>query len=145
MERLQFSTVIDAPAHSVWAVLWGEDSYPKWTKAFSEDSHADTDWQEGSKVIFGDGKGNGMFSRIERRIDEQLMDIHHLGVMKNGIEQPANEESEKWANAHEIYKLKEEAGQTTLTAEMDTIEEYKDYFAETFPKALELVKTLSES
>ena len=111
MERLQFNVLINAPAHSVWTVLWGEDTYPKWTSVFSEDSKAVTDWQEGSKVHFLGGEGEGMFSRIERRIDNELMSIEHLGVLKHGVEQPPTAETGDWAGAREVYKRKEEAGQ----------------------------------
>lgn len=144
MERLQFNVTINAPASTVWNVLWGNDTYPKWTRVFSEGSQATTDWKEGSRVIFGDGKGSGMFSQIDKRVDYELMDFHHLGIIKDGVEQPPNEETEKWSNAHEIYHLKESDGQTTLKVELDTVDEFKDYFTETFPKALELVKQLSE-
>ena len=144
MEKLQFSIDIAAPSQKVWEVLWGDDTYPRWTSVFSEGSRAETDWQEGSKVIFGDGTGSGMYSRIDRRVDNELMSFRHLGVVKAGEEQPADKESKEWENAMEIYRLEEKNGNTELRVELDATAEFKDYFSETFPKALQQVKKLSE-
>lgn len=145
MEKWEFSIDIDAPRRKVWEVLWGDDSYPQWTRVFSEGSTAKTDWQEGSKVHFLDGKGSGMYSRIERRVDDELMSIRHLGEIRDGQELPAeNAVSEGWANAMEAYQLAERDGGTSLRVSLDGTAEHKDYFSKTFPKALEEVKRLAE-
>jgi len=145
MERLHFSIDIAAPRQKVWDVLWGDDSYSKWTSVFSEGSHAETDWQEGSKVLFLDGKGSGMYSRIDRSVVPEFMSFRHLGVVKDGEEQPGDGETKEWENALENYTLSEKAGGTELVIDLDGADEYKDYFSETFPKALEEVKKLAES
>src|SRR6187549_361027 len=106
MEKLQFSIDIAAPSQKVWEVLWGDDSYPRWTSVFGEGSRAVTDWQEGSKVHFLGGNGSGgMYSRIDRRVDNELMSFRHLGVIKDGKEQPSDKESKEWENAMETYRL----------------------------------------
>lgn len=145
MERIQFEIGIHAPVEKVWDILWGSDTYPKWTRVFSEDSRAITDWQEGSKVHFLNGKGDGMYSEIEMRIENELMSIHHLGAVKDGVEQPDSEETQKWGDAYEIYNLEPDDDGTILTVDLDTVEEFKGYFNETFPKALNIIKELSEA
>lgn len=63
MEKLHFSTNINAPREKVWDTLWNDNSYRKWTSAFMEGSYAETDnWKEGSKVLFLSPGGDGMGS-----------------------------------------------------------------------------------
>ena len=144
MEKINFSISINAPKEKVWSVLWDKNTYPKWAKVFAEGSDAITDWNEGSKVVFGSGSGDGMVSRIETKRPYEFMRFEHLGVVKNNIEDTESEEVKQWAGAMESYTLKEENGKTQLTVDMDTSEEYKDYFVNAWPKALEEVKQLSE-
>ncbi len=145
MEKMNFSTSINAPKDKVWKTLWEDTSYRKWTSVFSEGSCAVTDWQEGSKILFLDGKGSGMVSQIESIRPNEFMSFKHLGEVKNGVEDTDSEGVKAWAGAHENYTLKETNGITTLVVEMDIVEDFKDYFIKTWPKALEQVKALSES
>ena len=144
MEKQEFKIAIDAPREKVWNVLWADDSYPAWTAPFTEGSHAVTDWKKGSKVLFHDGKGDGMVSTIIENIPNEFMSIKHLGEVKNGIEDTASEKVKQWAGAMENYTLTEVDGKTELNVDMDIAEEYKDYFLTTWPKALQKVKQLAE-
>src|SRR5690606_17359305 len=133
-----------APRQKVWEVLWGDGTYSQWTSVFSEGSRAESDWQQGSKVLFLDGKGSGMYSRIEERRDSEFMSFRHLGEVKDGEEQPGNDGTKEWENALENYTLRERNGGTELLVEMDGTDEFKEYFSDTFPKALNRVKQLAE-
>lgn len=46
--------------------------------------------------------------------------------------------------AHENYSLSEAAGGVVLTVEMDVTDQYKQYFEETWPKALARLKQVCE-
>ena len=67
MTKQEFKVSINAPREKVWEVLWNDATYPAWTSAFSEGSHAVTDWKKGSKILFLDGKGSGMVSTIAEK------------------------------------------------------------------------------
>lgn len=145
METLNFSIKINAPRERVWNVLIGEKTYPEWTSVFAPGSQVKTDWKEGSKALFTDGKGNGMVSTIAKNIPNEFLSIRHLGMVKDGVEELTGDEDNKWAGAMENYTLKKSDGGTELVIDMDTDTEYKEYFSKTWPKALDKVKELAET
>ena len=144
MEKLKFKTVINAAPEKIWKVLWDDTTYRKWTSAFSEGSYAETDWKEGSKVLFLDGNGQGMVSRIAENRPNEYMSIEHLGEVKDGVEDTSSDRVKAWAGAHENYTLKKVNGKTELSIDMDITEEFKEMFSQMWPKALDNVKKLSE-
>jgi len=145
MEKQEFKIVIEAPQDKVWNVLWNDSTYREWTSVFSPGSHAETDWKKGSRVLFLDGKGDGMVSRIAENIPNSYMSIEHLGTMKKGTKEVDDKESQSWSGAKENYTLKPVNGKTELKVDMDVTEEFKDYFQNTWPKALDKLKHLAES
>jgi hypothetical protein len=145
MEKMNFSIDINAPKEKVWNVLWNDDSYRKWTSPFAEGSYAKTDnWKEGSKVLFLSPEGDGMVSKVASNKKNEFMSFEHLGVVKNGIEDTESDSVKGWAGAKENYRLIDENGKTKLAVDMDSTDEFKDYFLKTWPEALEKVKELSE-
>ena len=145
MEKIKFSTTINAPKEKVWKTLWDDVSYRKWTSAFTDGSYAETDnWKEGTVVKFLDPKGSGMVSRVAANRPNEFMSFEHLGEIKEGVEDKSSDKVKEWAGAKENYTLKETNGVTTLDIEMDISDEYKDMFIEMWPRALENVKKLSE-
>ena len=140
MKTLKFETTINAPAKKVWHVLWDDKNYREWTAAFSEGSYAESDWEEGSSIKFLGPSGDGMYSIIDKKIEDKQMTFRHLGSFKDGKEVPEAE----WENAIEEYILQEKDGKTTLKASVETDEKYENMFSKSFPKALEIVKKLSE-
>ena len=144
METVNFSTRINAPKAKVWSTLWDDSTYRKWTSVFSPTSYAESDWNEGSKVLFLDGNGSGMVSKIETKRPNEHMAFKHLGEVKNGVEDIESDRVKAWAGAMEKYTLKEVDGANELIVELDMNDEHKEMFMGIFPKALEQVKTLSE-
>ena len=145
MKKKFYSAAIHAPKEKIWDILWGKGTYEEWTSAFAEGSTADTDWQQGSKVIFLDGKGEGMVGRIDKRTDNEYLSIEHLGIFKNGKEILEGPEVDPWAGAHENYTLKEENGITTLDVDMDITTDMEAYFDKTWPRALDKLKEMAEA
>jgi len=145
---MEFNINIEAPKEKVWKTLWNDQTYREWTSAFAEGSRAETDWEKGSRVLFTDGKGSGMVSTIIENKPNEFMSIKHLGTIKNGVEDLDSEENKQWAGALENYTLLESGGKTVLHVELsglDIPKEFEDYFLQTWPKALDKLKALSEN
>jgi hypothetical protein len=145
---MEFNINIDAPKEKVWNTLWNDKTYREWTSAFAEGSRAETDWKKGSKVLFLDGKNSGMVSTIVENKPNEFMSIRHLGTIKNGVEDLDSEETRQWSGAFENYTLRETGGKTALHVEMggaDIPSDFEDYFLQTWPKALDKLKELSEN
>lgn len=139
MITLNFSVEINASKQKVWETLWNDLSYRQWTSVFMEGSHAKSDWQEGSKILFVGPGGDGMFSTIHKKVDNSQMIFKHLGEIKGGVETASD-----WADAFESYFLTEKDGATELKVELNSTEDFQQYFNDTFPKALAIVKQLAE-
>ena len=145
MKKLNFSIDIKAPKEKIWKVLWDDRTYREWTSAFMEGSYAESDWKEGSKIHFLDPNGEGMYSTIAKKTENEFMSFKHIGSVKDGKEQPLDAETKKWSGATENYTLKDHNGTTTLTVELDTSGlEWENMLKEAFPKALDKVKELAE-
>lgn len=145
LQKQQYTIFINASCEHVWHTTFELESYQQWTSAFAEGSTVDTDWQEGSEAIFGDGKGNGMVGRIAKSDPYTFLSIEHLGEMKNGEKVFYGNNIESWSGARENYTFNEKDGGTELIIDMDIAEQYKDMFNEMWPKALQKLKTLAEA
>lgn len=145
MDKLNYDIDINAPREKVWQILWNDDTYRKWTEAFHPGSFAESDWNEGSKILFLGPDRNGMVARIAKKVDNEFMSFQHLGELHKGVEDLTSDRVKAFAGAHENYTLKDVDGKTRLTLDMDVNEEFKKMFEGIWPKALQSIKELSES
>jgi hypothetical protein len=104
----------------------------------------ESDWQIGGRTLFLGSEGNGMVSTIDQLKENEIMSFKHLGMIKDGIEDLESEEVKKWVGSLETYTLENVEEKTKLSIELDIDESHREYFMEVFPKALGLVKELSE-
>jgi hypothetical protein len=144
MKKHEFRISINAPREKVWKTLWDDSSYRAWTSVFSEGSYAKTDWKKGSKILFLNGKEEGMVSEIADNRPNEYMSFKHLGVIKDGKEDTQSESIKTWAGATENYTLQNVNGKTELVVDMDMTDDMKDYFIKTWPLALDKLKELAE-
>lgn len=145
MNTLTYSIHIESPKEKVWDTMLTDATYRAWTKPFNETSYYVGDWSEGSKMLFlgtdtnGEVAG-GMVSTIAKNIPYEYISIKHLGMMEKGEEKP-------WAegNAFENYTFSEKDNGTEVSIELTNIpDEYKEMMDEMWPKALLVLKELSE-
>lgn len=137
---------IDAARERVWDVLLQDETYRQWTAVFAPGSHADTDWQEGSKVVFADGSGQGLVGHItvSRRPEEIAMEYD--GALVGGREDRESEEAASFRGAQERYLLTErEQGGTHLAISADMDEKYFELMSEQWVSALAKLKELAEA
>ena len=151
MQKLQFKKEINASAQKVYETMLGlkdKSTYEYWTATFNPTSSYEGSWDKGSKIHFvgvdENGKKGGMASEIVEHQPANFVSIRHYGFLDGDIEITTGEQVEKWAGGHENYSFQENNGITTLTVDMDTIDEYLEYFNDIYPKALDKLKEISE-
>jgi 4-hydroxy-3-methylbut-2-enyl diphosphate reductase IspH len=151
MKKLQFKVSINAPATKVYDLMLGINSkstYEHWTSVFNPTSTYKGKWDKGNKVLFigvdEHGEKGGMVSKIAENIPNQFVSIQHYGLLTSGKEITEGPDVEKWANGFENYSFEENNGTTTVTVDIDTIEDFLDYMNETYPKALAKLKEICE-
>jgi uncharacterized protein YndB with AHSA1/START domain len=144
IKKRTFSIEIDAPIKKVWDNLLNDQTYRLWTTPFCEGSYYTGELKQGGKIHFLSPDGGGMYSTVIFYNPPKNVLFQHIGELKNFEEQPLDEKTEKWTGAFENYKMKEDAGKTIVEAEVDLAPEYLDYFEEAFPKALGILKKISE-
>lgn len=140
METLLYEIQINASPEKVWDVLWSEMTYRQWTTAFTDGSFYQGTLEEGSIVKFFDPNNNGMYSRVEKNVPNKEMKFLHLGEIYDGVESPQD-----WGDATETYILEETEDGTRLKSEIHSPVEFIAFFEDKFPKALRIVKNLSEN
>lgn len=148
MESLHFEVSINANAEKVYGTLVDQKHYTEWTSVFNPTSNYKGSWEKGSKILFfgtdTDGNMGGMVSRIKENIPNKFVSIEHLGIIKDGKEITTGEEVESWAGAMENYTFTQKNGTTLFSVDVDSNQEFKAYFSETWPKALNKLKEICE-
>jgi uncharacterized protein YndB with AHSA1/START domain len=147
---LHYSIFINQSPTKVYDVMIADNTYRQWTAAFNPTSHFKGDWSAGSKMYFigNDEAGNeaGMVSKIKENQPGKFVSIEHLGEWKNGLEITEGPQVEQWTGALENYTYEVQEQGTFLKIDMiGGMGEYAEYFDATWPKALEILKSLCES
>ncbi len=145
VKRIQFSATINASVDIVWHHVTSLQSYKHWTSAFAEGSHFKGSWDRGSKIWFLSPSGDGMVSEIVENRRNEFISIRHLGFIANGIEDTASEAVRSWAPAYENYTFSTVAEGTKMVVDQDVAAEWEEHMNQAWPKALKLLKELSES
>ena len=117
-----------------------KSTYEQWTSAFNPTSTFEGTWEKGSKILFvgvdENGKKGGMISNIEENQPARFVSIRHYGFLDGDTEITTGEEVEKWAGGYENYSFVEDNGVTTVTVDLDSIDEYLDFFQQYLPEGL---------
>lgn len=147
-DSLHFEKEIQATVEKVFKLMLAPKTYEEWTSVFSPTSTFEGSWEKGSKILFlskeDNGNMGGMVSRIAENIPQKYVSIEHLGMVSNGIEITTGAEVEKWAGVHENYSFYDLGEKTLVKVDMESGGDYRDYFLEIWPKALEKLKEICE-
>jgi hypothetical protein len=145
VKRIQFKITIQAPAATVWHHITSLASYQRWTSAFAEGSTFQGTWAKGSQIRFLAPSGDGMVSEIAEARAQEFLSIRHLGFIANGVEDTTSEAVKAWAPAYENYTLLAVPEGTEMVVDQEVAAAWEVYMNQAWPKALTLLKELSES
>lgn len=150
MQKIHHSIFINAPREKVWETMLGEATYRQWTAPFNEGSYFKGNWEVGSKMLFlgpnpdGSGEG-GMVSMIRENRPPEFISIEHIGFYKEGVEDTTSPQVKSWTPSFENYTFMEKDGGTEVSIELDSPDEYAEMFNGMWPKALKVLKEISEN
>lgn len=143
-KTLEFAVRIDAPRNRVWDVMIGPATYGQWTAAFCEGSCFEGSWEQGARIQFLSPGGGGMSSEIAENRLHEYISIRHVGEIAGGVEDTSSEKVLGWAPSYENYSFSDVPGGTELRVNIEVVPEWESFILQTFPKALDRLKSLCE-
>lgn len=152
MEKLQFSTKINAPVQTVWSTMLDDATYREWTSAFYEGSYYEGDWNQGSEMRFlgpdENGSLGGMLATVEESRPHEFVSLRYVGQIVDGANDTTSGEARSIAGTHENYTFRQADGMTELDVEIDLAagsdDEFVQMFNDLWPKALDKLKEICE-
>ena len=145
VKRVRFTATIKAPPATVWRHVVDPESYKRWTAAFAEGSRFEGSWETGAKIRFLSPSGDGVVAEIAESRPTSFISIRHLGMISNGVEDTTSQAVLAWAPAYENYTFLQTPDGTSMVVDQDVAPEWEQHMREAWPKALALLKELSES
>lgn len=147
METMLIKKSIDihAPKEKIWNVLMDDHYSRQWYAEFSAGTYAETDWNEGSKVVFQDDSKSGIIGIIESNKPGEELIIEYTGMLRNGIEDFESPDAQLVKGFRECYWLTENGDNIRLDIESDMGSEYFEMMSEAWDKALLKIKDFSEN
>jgi uncharacterized protein YndB with AHSA1/START domain len=146
---MQFKTVIEAEASKVYDAMLAQDTYRQWTSIFNPSSLYEGSWEKGGKIRFvgtnKEGKKEGMVGLIHENIPNKFVSVEYIGLVSDDNELTEGPLVEDWVGSFENYTFEQENGATTVIVDVDVNDTMLEYFKDTFPKALEKLKSICES
>jgi hypothetical protein len=133
---------IIATAEKVWKVLLSKETYLEWAKVFQEGSDyiAEKNFEKGSKVVFGDGAGNGMVALISINEPNHKIQFTFTGEIKDGVESSIGEMD----GTTETYTLTQDGDGVLLEVETFMGDQWFEMMDKAWDKAMPTIKELSE-
>ncbi len=124
--------------------MWEPENYKLWISPFGEGSHYKTDqFSKGAKIHFLTPQGEGMNCNILEIEKHKKVVFEYMSAIKSFKEIPFDPEYD-WTGARESYSLQKIQNGIKLTIQIDTDPIHIDFMNSTFPKAMQLLKQLSE-
>jgi len=145
---IHFEIMIAATPEKVEQLMLADKTYREWTAIFNPGSFYEGGWEEGAEIRFvgigEDGVKEGMIGHIAIHKPQQYVSIAYDGMILKGQDHFTGADVEALKNAREEYRFVARDGQTLLVVDLDDPGPYADYFAETWPKAMEKLKEICE-
>ena len=145
VRRIQFTTIIAAPAALVHELMIDAENYRQWTSAFAEGSYFEGSWSRGERIRFLSPAGGGMLAEIAENRPGEFISIRHLGFVAQGVEDTESEAVRAWAPAFENYTFLPVPEGTKVVVDQDVADEWESDLKQAWPKALDRLKSLCEA
>jgi Activator of Hsp90 ATPase homolog 1-like protein len=135
-------TIKSTPA-KIWEVLLSKETYVQWAKVFTEGSDytAENNFEVGSKVIFGDGTGNGMVTIVSINELNHKIQFTFTSEIKDGVESSMG----SFDGTTETYTLTQDGEEVLLIVETSMMDEWYDSMDKAWDQAIVIIKELSEN
>lgn len=142
MKEIQFLVEINATKEIVWDTLWQDVTFRQWANIIDPGTYMVGELKEGNEVQFISAEnGYGVTSLVEKLIPSDFLLLrHHADTQEVG----ELERDKQWTGGKETYALTEKDGKTNLIVTFDVPLELEEYFMDSYPKALKMVKVLAE-
>ncbi len=142
MKEMKFKVEIHTAREKVWETLWQDKTLREWAGLIDPGTYMVGDVIEGSTVQFISAEGYGVTSLVSKLIpNEYVLFKHQTDTQDSG----SNARDDQWTGGRESYTLTHEDGITTLVMSFDVPTELEETMSESYPKALQRIKELSEN
>lgn len=152
MKRLTFEISINAPVGKVYDEMLGISdpaSYMAWVVEFNPSSTFEGSWEKGSRIKFigvdENGVEGGLVVEVVENKPNEFVSLRTIGIIDKGEEILTGEKVDAWLGGYENYTYREENGITTVRVDVDSLDDFVEYFSTTYPKALQKLKSNIES
>ena len=145
MEKLVFTTEINAGKQKVWETMFHPDTYKEWVSVSWPGSYYVGNWKQGEDIRFVGSSGEGTKATlIEHKPFERVLAKHVAVLLADGTEDSTSDLAKGWVGTTESYSFTEHNGKTILTVEIHTNPEWASMFSEGWPDAVQKLKEISE-
>ncbi len=142
MSIQKYSIAIQASKRDVWKTMWNDSTFRMWAGVTDPGTYMVGELVEGKTVQFiSSENGYGVTSIVAELRPEEYVLLKHSADTQNEGQQSRKDQ---WTGGSEQYLLTQHDDITTLSTEFDVPLELETYFAEAYPKALNVIKQQSE-
>lgn len=147
-EMLHFEITIGNTPENIFRIMLEDKAFREWTSPFNADSRFTGSWDKGERIMFlgtdPDGKTGGMLCRIRENIPGKFLSIESIREIIDGSEVSGDQKTGPWSGSLENYSLKPVGHKTLLCIDTDVPADFRPFFMEAWPKALEILRSLCE-
>ncbi|RAV99978.1 SRPBCC family protein [Pseudochryseolinea flava] len=144
IEKIKLDISVNAPAEAVWKVITGGPGVDSWCKEFPSLTVIQSDWKEGSFVLYLDDFQSGVIGVITKRTHTTL-EISYKGLLNSGYEDFTSESAQALHGAGEKYTVTTNEKSVTLKIEADVASSSFEKMNASWRNALEHIKKLAEN
>lgn len=145
---VHYEVEINAAPGKVYQRLTDKKYYSEWTAEFNPGAYYEGSWKKGTEIRFlgpdQEGDIGGMISRVKENIPGKFLSVEHQGYFSKGKMFTGDDDQEGWGGSLENYTFTGKGNKTILSVDMDIVKKYRQYFDNTWPKALLKLKEICE-